>query len=212
MINAIIDKLSQLYPEAKAELEFTNPFETLIATMLSAQCTDQRVNMVTRRLFKDYPNAYALSKLSAEELEPMIRECGLYRMKAKHIVDTCRALVDEYGGEVPKDRAALTALPGVGNKTAGVVMMAAYGADVIPVDTHVFRLSHRIGLCDEKASTPDEVEKQLEALIPEGQRAHMHHLLIWHGRRCCKAQKPNCAACPLKGAECAWSLQEQSCL
>ena len=208
MINAIIDKLSQLYPEAKAELEFTNPFETLIATMLSAQCTDQRVNMVTRRLFKDYPNAYALAKLSAEELEPMIRECGLYRMKAKHIVETCR----EYGGEVPKDRAALTALPGVGNKTAGVVMMAAYGADVIPVDTHVFRLSHRIGLCDEKASTPDEVERQLEALIPEGQRAHMHHLLIWHGRRCCKAQKPNCAACPLKGAECAWSLQEQSCL
>ena len=212
MINAIIDKLSQLYPEAKAELEFTNPFETLIATMLSAQCTDQRVNMVTRRLFKDYPNAHALAKLSAEELEPMIRECGLYRMKAKHIVDTCRALVDEYEGEVPKDRAALTALPGVGNKTAGVVMMAAYGADVIPVDTHVFRLSHRIGLCDEKASTPDEVERQLEALIPEGQRAHMHHLLIWHGRRCCKAQKPNCAACPLKGAECAWSLQEQSCL
>lgn len=212
MINAIIDKLSQLYPKAKAELEFTNPFETLIATMLSAQCTDQRVNMVTRRLFKDYPNAHALSKLSVEELEPMIRECGLYRMKAKHIVETCRALVDEYGGEVPKDRAALTALPGVGNKTAGVVMMAAYGADVIPVDTHVFRLSHRIGLCDEKANTPDEVEKQLEALIPEGQRAHMHHLLIWHGRRCCKAQKPNCAACPLKGAECAWSLQEQSCL
>ncbi len=212
MINAIIDKLSQLYPEAKAELEFTNPFETLIATMLSAQCTDQRVNMVTRRLFKDYPNAHALAKLSAEELEPMIRECGLYRMKAKHIVETCRALVDEYGSEVPKDRAALTALPGVGNKTAGVVMMAAYGADVIPVDTHVFRLSHRIGLCDEKSSTPDEVERQLEALIPEGQRAHMHHLLIWHGRRCCKAQKPNCAACPLKGAECAWSLQEQSCL
>jgi endonuclease-3 len=113
---------------------------------------------------------------------------------------------------VPRDRAALTALPGVGNKTAGVVMMAAYGADVIPVDTHVFRLAHRIGLCSEKASTPDEVEKQLDTLIPEGQRAHMHHLLIWHGRRCCKAQKPNCAACPLKGAECAWSLQEQSCL
>ena len=90
--------------------------------------------------------------------------------------------------------------------------LSAYGADVIPVDTHVFRLAHRIGLCSEKAFTPDEVEKQLEALIPEGQRAHMHHLLIWHGRRCCKAQKPNCAACPLKGAECAWSLQEQSCL
>ena len=212
MIKTVIEKLAALYPEARAELEFSNPFETLIATMLSAQCTDQRVNMVTRKLFRDYPDAKTLAKLSAEELEPLIRECGLYRMKAKHIVETCRALVSEYGGEVPRDRAALTALPGVGNKTAGVVMMAAYGADVIPVDTHVFRLAHRIGLCSEKASTPDEVEKQLEALIPEGQRAHMHHLLIWHGRRCCKAQKPNCAACPLKGAECAWSLQEQSCL
>ncbi len=212
MIKTVIEKLAALYPEARAELEFSNPFETLIATMLSAQCTDQRVNMVTRKLFRDYPDAKTLAKLSAEELEPLIRECGLYRMKAKHIVETCRALVSEYGGEVPRDRAALTALPGVGNKTAGVVMMAAYGADVIPVDTHVFRLAHRIGLCSEKASTPDEVEKQLETLIPEGQRAHMHHLLIWHGRRCCKAQKPNCAACPLKGAECAWSLQEQSCL
>lgn len=212
MMSSVIEKLAALYPEAKAELEFSNPFETLIATMLSAQCTDQRVNMVTRKLFRDYPDAKSLAKLSAEELEPLIRECGLYRMKAKHIVETCRALVSEYGGEVPRDRAALTALPGVGNKTAGVVMMAAYGADVIPVDTHVFRLAHRIGLCSEKASTPDEVEKQLETLIPEGQCAHMHHLLIWHGRRCCKAQKPNCAACPLKGAECAWSLQEQSCL
>ncbi len=212
MISSVIEKLAALYPEARAELEFSNPFETLIATMLSAQCTDQRVNMVTRKLFRDYPDAKTLAKLSAEELEPLIRECGLYRMKAKHIVETCRALVDEYGGEVPRDRAALTALPGVGNKTAGVVMMAAYGADVIPVDTHVFRLAHRIGLCSEKASTPDEVEKQLETLVPEGQRAHMHHLLIWHGRHCCKAQKPNCAACPLKGAECAWSQQEQSCL
>lgn len=212
MIKTVIEKLAALYPEARAELEFSNPFETLIATMLSAQCTDQRVNMVTRKLFRDYPDAKSLAKLSAEELEPLIRECGLYRMKAKHIVETCRALVSEYGGEVPRDRAALTALPGVGNKTAGVVMMAAYGADVIPVDTHVFRLAHRIGLCSEKATTPDEVEKQLEVLVPEGQRAHMHHLLIWHGRRCCKAQKPNCAACPLKGAECAWSLQEQSCL
>ncbi len=209
MIDAIIEKLVKLYPDAKAELEFSNPYETLIATMLSAQCTDKRVNMVTCTLFRDYPDAVSMSKANYAQLESRIKECGLYRMKARHIIDTCTQIRERYDGEVPASREKLTALPGVGNKTAGVVMMAAYGQDIIPVDTHVFRLAHRIGLVSADASTPDEVERQLTAIVPEGERAHMHHLLIWHGRRCCKAQKPNCTECPLNKAECAYSRQEQ---
>ncbi|MBQ4450861.1 MAG: endonuclease III [Clostridia bacterium] len=212
MIQKIIDALSALYPEAKAELHFSNPFETLIATILSAQCTDKRVNMVTETLFRDYPDAKSMSTLSQEELEDRIRECGLYRMKAKHILEACEAICSQHCGEIPKTREELTALPGVGNKTAGVVMMAAYGGDIIPVDTHVFRLAHRIGLVDDRANTPDRVEQALNKVIPKGEKAHMHHLLIWHGRRCCKAVKPNCAACPLKDGLCKYYNQtEKTC-
>ncbi len=203
----IIKELTRLYPDAGAELNFTNPFETLIATMLSAQCTDKRVNMVTESLFRDYPDARALSKLSQPELEERIKECGLYRMKAKHILETCRELNEKYAGEVPKNREELTALPGVGNKTAAVVMMAAYGADYIPVDTHVFRLAHRLNLVSD-ANTPDDVERQLSQLIPEGEKGHAHHLLIWHGRRCCKALKPDCANCPLKAGLCGYKQEK----
>ena len=195
-IERILKDLSGLYPEAKAELNFTNPYETLVATILSAQCTDKRVNMVTESLFRDYPDAASISKLTYEQLEERIRECGLYRAKAKHIIDACTEIAERYGGEVPRDRETLTKLPGVGNKTAGVVMMAAFGSDEIPVDTHVFRLSHRLGLV-ENANTPDAVESQLRRLIPEGEKPHMHHLLIWHGRRCCKAIHPECERCPL---------------
>lgn len=196
-INRIITDLSFLYPEAKAELNFSNPYETLVATILSAQCTDKRVNMVTESLFRDYPDAASISKLDYEQLEQRIRECGLYRAKAKHIIDACTVIARDYDGIVPSDRKTLTGLPGVGNKTAGVVMMAAFGADEIPVDTHVFRLSHRLGLVD-NANTPDAVEAQLRAIIPEGEKPHVHHLLIWHGRRCCKAINPECDRCPLK--------------
>ena len=210
MINQIIKALSTLYPQAKAELNFSNPFETLIATILSAQCTDKRVNMVTKTLFRDYPDAKSMCLLSQEQLEEKIRECGLYHMKAMHILDACSAISEKYDGTIPSTREELTALPGVGNKTAGVVLMAAFGADIIPVDTHVFRLAHRIGLADDTANTPDRVEKQLNAIIPDGEKAHMHHLLIWHGRRCCKAIKPSCEACPLKDGLCKYYNTERS--
>ena len=206
-IKAIIAELSKLYPEAAPELNFSNPFETLIATILSAQCTDKRVNMVTETLFRDYPDAESMAKLTLAELEEKIKTCGLYHMKAAHIIEACRAICTEYGGQVPSSRDKLTALPGVGNKTAAVVMMAAYGADVIPVDTHVFRLAHRLKLV-ENANTPDEVERQLTAIVPEGERGHTHHLLIFHGRRCCKAIKPDCTVCPLNRSLCDFPNQE----
>ena len=195
----ILDALEVLYPGARPELHFTNPFETLIATILAAQCTDVRVNQVTAKLFPEYPDAFAMAKLTPAELEPKIRECGLYRNKAKNIVATCRALVEQYDGKVPDTREAMMKLPGVGQKTAGVVLMAAFGDDQIPVDTHVFRVSNRIGLAH--ADTPDKVESQLQQVIPKDRWTHSHHLLIWHGRRCCSAIKPACDRCPLNNDE-----------
>lgn len=196
----VMDELAKLYPEARPELHFSNPFETLIATILSAQCTDRRVNQVTAKLFARYPDAFAMAKLSPEELEPLIRECGLYHNKAKNIAAVCRALAEHYGGEVPNTREELMKLPGVGQKTAGVVLMAAFGDPQIPVDTHVFRVSRRIGLAD--AGTPEKVELQLRALLPKEIWTFGHHLLIWHGRRCCAARSPACERCPLNEELC----------
>ena len=196
----VMEALRELYPEAKAELHFSNPFETLIATILSAQCTDKRVNMVTARLFPQYPDAFAMAKLAPEELEPMIRECGLYHNKAKNIIAASRALVEQYGGKVPDTREALMKLPGVGQKTAGVVLLAAFGDDQIPVDTHVFRVSRRIGLAD--AATPEKVEQQLRQILPRDIWSLGHHLIIWHGRRCCHARGPECERCPLNNGLC----------
>ena len=199
---AILAELARLYPQPRPELNFSNPFETLIATILSAQCTDKRVNQVTEVLFQRYPDAFAFSKLSREELEPQIKECGLYHAKAKNILATCSALVERYGGRVPESREELMNLPGVGQKTAGVVLMAAFGGDEIPVDTHVFRVANRIGLAH--ADTPEKTEVQLTEAIPAGERAHAHHLLIWHGRRCCAARKPACERCPLRDGLCEY--------
>ena len=196
----VMAALQALYPEAKPELHFANPFETLIATILSAQCTDKRVNMVTARLFPLYPDAFAMAKLTPEELEPLIKECGLYHNKAKNIVAASRALVEQYGGVVPNTRAELMKLPGVGQKTAGVVLLAAFGDAQIPVDTHVFRVSRRIGLAD--ANTPEKVEQQLRALLDHDIWSLGHHLIIWHGRRCCHARKPECERCPLNEGLC----------
>ena len=193
---AILDELEKLYPEARAELSFHNPFETLVATILSAQCTDRRVNKVTEKLFAECPDARSMLRLSQEELEERIRECGLFRSKAKNILAACRALCEQYGGEVPSGREELEELPGVGRKTAGVVRMAAFGMSEIPVDTHVFRLAHRLGLS--AAPAPEGVEKDLAEKIPPERRAKAHHLLIWHGRRMCHARGPQCGACPLK--------------
>ena len=196
----IMSALEKLYPEAKPELNFSNPFEVLIATILSAQCTDKRVNMVTARLFPEYPDAFAMAKLEPEQLEPLIRECGLYRNKAKNIVAACRALVEKYDGRVPSTRQELMALPGVGQKTAGVVLLAAFGEDQIPVDTHVFRVSRRIGLAD--GNTPEKVEKQLREILPREIWSFGHHLIIWHGRRVCAARNPACEKCPLADGLC----------
>ena len=201
-VDRVLQALSELYPEARAELHFSNPYETLVATILSAQCTDKRVNMVTARLFPMFPDAFAMAKLEPEELEPHIKECGLYRNKAKNIVAASRALVEKYGGQVPSTRRELMELPGVGQKTAGVVLLAAFGDDQIPVDTHVFRVSRRIGLAD--ANTPEKVEQQLREVLPKDIWSHAHHLIIWHGRRVCHARKPECGICPLRGEMCAY--------
>lgn len=202
----IMDELAKLYPDARPELNFSNPFETLIATILSAQCTDKRVNMCTAKLFPVYPDAHAMAQLTPEELEPYIKECGLYRNKAKNIVAACRALVEQYNGVVPSNRKELMALPGVGQKTAGVVLMAAFGDPQIPVDTHVFRVSRRIGLAD--ADTPEKVEVQLQNLLEKDIWIYGHHLLIWHGRRICHAQKPECDKCPLNGSLCGHCVEK----
>lgn len=202
----VMQRLEGLYPEARPELNFSNPFETLVATILSAQCTDKRVNLVTARLFPQYPDAFAMAKLEPEELEPMIRECGLYHNKAKNIVAASRALVEQYGGEVPHTRAELMKLPGVGQKTAGVVLLAAFGDAQIPVDTHVFRVSRRIGLAD--ANTPEKVEKQLREILPREIWSFGHHLLIWHGRRICSARKPECERCPLADGLCERHMED----
>lgn len=204
----VMGQLERLYPEARPELNFSNPFETLVATILSAQCTDKRVNLVTARLFPLYPDAFAMAKLEPEELEPLIRECGLYHNKAKNIVAASRALVEQYDGVVPNTREALMKLPGVGQKTAGVVLLAAFGDDQIPVDTHVFRVSRRIGLAD--AGTPEKVEKQLREILPRDVWSFGHHLLIWHGRRVCAARKPACERCPLADGLCEKHMEDES--
>ena len=199
---AVLTQLEALYPDARAELHFSNPYETLVATILSAQCTDVRVNQVTEKLFPLCPDAFAMAKMTPEELEPHIKSCGLYHMKAKHIVEACRALVEKYNGQVPNDRKRLMELPGVGQKTAGVVLLAAFGDDQIPVDTHVFRVSNRIGLAH--ANTPIGVEQALREAIPREMWSVSHHLLIWHGRRVCHSQRPECDRCPLRENLCEY--------
>ena len=194
----ILAELENLYPEAKPALHLESPFQLLVAVILSAQCTDVKVNMVTPALFAAYPDAAALAAAAPEEVEPYIKTCGLYHNKAKNLVETGRALVERFGGEVPSDHEALTTLPGVGRKTANVVMSCAFGADAIAVDTHVFRVTNRLGLAD--ASDVVKTEEQLMVNIPRDQWSRAHHWLIYHGRRVCAARKPACDACTL----CAW--------
>ena len=198
-VMAVLEELEELYPQAGAELNFTNPFETVVATVLAAQCTDKRVNMVTARLFPRYPDAKAMAQLTPEELEPMIQECGLYHNKARSIVELSRMLVEKYDGRVPDTMEELVALPGVGRKTANVVLANAFGQPAFAVDTHVFRVSNRIGLAH--ASNVQETERQLMAAVPRELWSHTHHLLIWHGRRCCAARKPACERCPIVQCE-----------
>ena len=192
----ILAELERLYPDARPALHFDNAYQLLLAVILSAQCTDVKVNMVTPALFAAYPDAQALAKATPEEVEPYIRTCGLYHNKAKNLVLTARALVEQYGGEVPADHEKLTKLPGVGRKTANVVMSCAFGADAIAVDTHVFRVTNRLGL----ASAPDvlKTEEQLMQAIPKDKWSRAHHWLSFHGRQVCAARKPACEACTLR--------------
>ena len=191
---AILDGLAALYPDAGPELHFTNPFETLVATILAAQCTDARVNQVTPALFRDYPDAAAMAKAEPEDIFPYVKSCG-FKSKAVNIVNASRMIVERFGGQVPDTLEELTQLPGVGRKTANVVLAFSFGQPAIPVDTHVFRVSNRLGLAD--ALTVEETEAQLMALIPREKWSQAHHWMIFHGRRVCHSQKPDCASCAL---------------
>jgi len=188
--------LEKAYPHAETALEYTNPFELLIAVILSAQCTDARVNATTPALFARYPNAPALAAATQQDVEKIIKSCGFFRMKAKNIISAARDLVERFDGEVPKEREALESLAGVGRKTANVVMSVAFGEAAFAVDTHVFRVSHRLGLTT--GTTPLAVEKDVTALVPPAKWRFAHHWLILHGRAICKAPTPLCARCPVK--------------
>ena len=180
-------------PLPATELEFSTVFELLVAVLLSAQATDVGVNKATRRLFHAANTPQAILALGREGLEEYIKTIGLYRTKAKHLIETCRILVERHGGKVPRDRAALEALPGVGRKTANVVLNVAFGEEAMAVDTHIFRVSNRTGLAPGK--TPLEVELKLEKRVPPDYRLHAHHWLILHGRYVCVARKPLCWQC-----------------
>lgn len=189
----VLDKLKALYPEAKCELIHSNNFELLVATMLSAQSTDKKVNQVTKTLFKKYKTPEDFVFLSNEELESEIKEIGLYRNKTKNIKAMCEILIRDFAGMVPGNFEDLVSLPGVGRKTANVVLSNGFGVPAIAVDTHVFRVSNRIGIA--KSDKIEETENQLMDAIPKNMWSLSHHLLIWHGRRICNARNPKCQIC-----------------
>jgi endonuclease III len=195
---AVLDLLEAAHPGGKTALDFRNPYELLVATVLSAQCTDVRVNIVTPALFDAFPDAHALSQATAEDIAPFIKTCGLYKSKAANLAKTGRLLVERHGGDVPHDRAALEDLPGVGRKTANVVLANAFGEPEIAVDTHVGRVARRLGFTQH--TDPDKVEADLKAVIVIDRRARAHHALIDHGRAICDARKPRCSVCPVLAA------------
>ena len=197
----IVRALKKAYPDAKCALNFTSPLELLVATILSAQCTDERVNMVTPALFKKYRTAGDYAAADTAALEEDVRSTGFYRAKSRSIVGMAKALIDRHGGEVPKDREALTELPGVGLKTANVLLGNAFGEQAVAVDTHVFRVSQRLGLA--RSDDPDKIHDQLVDVLPKAELTLTTHLLQSHGRRCCAAKKPLCPACPVKSL-CPW--------
>lgn len=203
-IEEILATLESLYGQEQCGLDFSTPFELLIATILSAQCTDVRVNIVTNDLFDNYNTPEAILLLGEVNLLAKIKTCGLAKTKAKNIMLTCRRLLEEYDGIVPDKMDELLSLPGVGRKTANVVMSNAYNIPAIAVDTHVYRVSRRIGLA--VGETVLEVEKELMKEIPKDKWSSAHHWLIWHGRKCCTARNPNCGGCMLNNL-CAYAGQ-----
>ncbi len=195
-VKAILSILDQLYPDARCSLNFQTPLELLVATVLSAQCTDERVNQVTPDLFKKYPTAQAYAGAALEELENDIRSTGFFRNKAKNIQAACRILAERFGGGIPVDLEVLVQLPGIGRKTANVILGNAYGIQGIVVDTHVGRVAQRLGLSANK--DPDKIEQDLMAIIPRERWIKFSHQLIQHGRSLCQARKPKTDVCPLR--------------
>jgi len=193
---AVLDRLGQAMPEARIELDYATPLQLVIAVILSAQCTDKRVNMVTPEIFRRYPDARTLAAADTAELEGLIRTCGFFRAKARALKAVAAALVERHRGEVPTSRAELAALPGVGPKTAGVVAVHVGGEPAFPVDTHVKRLSRRLGFT--RQEDPDRIEADLQALVPPQRWALGHQLLVWHGRRTCFARSPACDRCVVR--------------
>ncbi len=195
-IAEVIPRLKEAYPDARTELHWENPLQLLVATVLSAQSTDVRVNQVTKGLFEEYRTAEDYAAADLERLEEQIHPVGFFRNKARAIQGMARALVEEHGGEVPRTMPELVALPGVGRKTANVVLGNAFGIDEgVVVDTHVRRLSNRLGLSRER--DPEKIERDLLEIVPEAERTLFSHLLIFHGRRVCKSRKPDCPGCVL---------------
>lgn len=191
----VLEELKHEYPDAKCELNYNTPFQLLVATIMSAQTTDVKVNEITETLFKDYPDVESLSKITQEELENRIRTIGLYRNKAKNLLMMCNQLKENFNGEVPQTMEEISSLAGAGRKTANVVLSNAFGVPSIAVDTHVFRVANRIGLAS--SDNVLETEMQLQKELPKKEWSLTHHLLIFHGRRCCKARKPSCEICTI---------------
>ena len=191
----ILQILENEYKDTGSALKFGSVFQLLIAVILSAQTNDNQVNKITEPLFAAYPDCKSFCTLSAEELEQKIKTCGLYKNKAQNIVKCCHILKEKYNGEIPQDRDLLMQLPGVGRKTANVVLSVGFGIPALAVDTHVFRVSHRLGLAH--GNTPDLTEKELCEIIPRDKWAAAHHWLIWHGRKVCSAKSPQCVQCKL---------------
>jgi endonuclease III len=193
----VLSYFRELHPEVTTELEFGSVFQLLVAVVLSAQCTDKRVNQVTPELFAHYPDAQAMAEADESEIYEYVKSVSYPNAKARHLVELSRMLVDEYGGEVPNDFDALLRLPGVGRKTANVMQAVAFGQSAMPVDTHVYRVSHRLGLVPSTADTPLKVEKMLVKHISAEDLARAHHWLLLHGRYVCTSRKPHCDKCEL---------------
>lgn len=193
----ILTILAEEYAGIGPALHFQTTYQLLVAVIMSAQTNDNQVNKITDELFIEYGTPEKMATLTLSELEDKIKTCGLYKNKAKNILAATKILLDEYAGEVPPERAKLMKLPGVGRKTANVVLSVGFGLPALAVDTHIFRVAHRMGLSEGK--TPDDVEGDLCAIIPENRWAEAHHWFIWHGRKVCDAKKPKCAECPVGG-------------
>ena len=191
------ERLAQAYPEAATELHFSSPYELLVAVMLSAQCTDKRVNMVTPALFKAFPTVQDMAAATPEQIFPYIKSVSYPNAKSEHLAAMARMVCDRFDGQIPQDMDSMNSLPGVGRKTANVMTAVAFGGQAMPVDTHVFRLSHRIGLVPQRCTTPLSVEKELVKYFSQDILSRAHHWLILHGRYVCTARAPKCKECCL---------------